>query len=239
MVDEEALRLARVVASRKGCTRREAEQYITEGWVTVDGQRVDLPQFRVAAGQQVEIDPKAKLQPIEPATFLLHKPAGTSQEDTRALANAATRWSEDASGIKHAKSHEFHLAPLLPLPDPASGLVVFSQDRRIVRRLQEDAALIEQELVADVAGTIKPDGLARLSGGMVWQARALPIARVSWQSETRLRFAAKGLPLEAMPWMCEQVGLQLKALRRIRVGRIPMAGLPAGQWRYLARGEWF
>jgi 23S rRNA pseudouridine2604 synthase len=39
--------------------------------------------------------------------------------------------------------------------------------------------------------------------------------------------------------MCAQVGLELTALRRIRIGRIPMAGLPPGQWRYLAPTERF
>jgi 23S rRNA pseudouridine2604 synthase len=39
--------------------------------------------------------------------------------------------------------------------------------------------------------------------------------------------------------MCAQVGLELLALRRLRIGRIAMAGLPVGQWRYLPAGERF
>jgi 23S rRNA pseudouridine2604 synthase len=61
----------------------------------------------------------------------------------------------------------------------------------------------------------------------------MPPSRVSWQSEHRLRFAVKGIAPEWLPWMCEQVGLKLTALKRIRIGRVPMAGLPEGQWRYL------
>ena len=67
----------------------------------------------------------------------------------------------------------------------------------------------------------------------------MPPARVSWQSETRLRFAVKGIAPQALPWMCAQVGLELTALKRLRIGRIPMAGLPPGQWRYLPPGERF
>jgi 23S rRNA pseudouridine2604 synthase len=79
-----------------------------------------------------------------------------------------------------------------------------------------------------VKGTIAPDGLARLAP-----------ARVSWQSENRLRFAMKGIAPSAIERMCAQVGLELVALRRIRIGRIPMAALPPGQWRYLPAGERF
>jgi len=236
---EEAQRLSKVVAARVPCSRREAEQYIAEGWVTVDGRRVEEPQFRVAGNQRVEIDPQARLQAVAPATFLLHKPAGMPTDDARALLGAAAHWSGDASGIRRIRSHGAGLVALLPLPPEAGGLSVFSQDGRIVRKLQEDARLIEQELLADVAGTIAPDGLARLGRGLVFEGRALPPARVSWQSEARLRFAVKGIAPEWLPWMCAQVGLQLTALRRIRIGRLPMAGLPPGQWRYLALNERF
>jgi len=232
-------KLAKVVAARVPCPRRQAEQYILEGWVSVDGQRVDEPQFRVTADQRVEIDPKARLQAAEPVTLLLHKPAGATVEAGRALLGAGTRWADDRSGLRWSKAHAFGLAPLLPLPDPASGLVVFSQDPRVVRKLRDDAHLVELELVADVAGTIVPGGLERLGRGLVREGRAMPPARVSWQSETRLRFATKGIDPAWLPWMCAQVGLELKALRRIRIGRVPMAGLPPGQWRYLLPGERF
>lgn len=235
----DAQRLAKVVAALVPCSRREAEQYIAEGWVRVDGQCVDEPQVRVTAGQRVEVEPQARLQPVVPATFLLHKPAGLDAEAARALLAEAGHWSGDTSGIRRSKAHQQGLQALLPLPAQASGLYVFSQDFRVVRKLTEDAAFVEQELVAEVHGAIAPDGLARLGHGLVRDGRPLPPARVSWQSETRLRFAVKGIAPEAIAWMCAQVGLELAALRRLRIGRVPMAGLPPGQWRYLPAGEKF
>lgn len=221
------------------CSRREAEQYIAEGWVRVDGRLVEEPQFRVAATQRVDIAPNARLQAGEPATLLVHKPVGAGTGQLRELLGAATHWSGDNSGIRRIKSHGVGLVALLPLPPQASGLEVFSQDGRIVRKLDEDARTIEQELVAEVAGTIAPNGLARLGRGLAFEGRALPPARVSWQSETRLRFAVKGIAPEWVPWMCEQVNLRLTALKRLRIGRIALAGLPPGQWRYLPPGERF
>jgi 23S rRNA pseudouridine2604 synthase len=207
--------------------------------VRVDGRCVDAPQERVTAGQRVEIDPKARLQPVVPATFLVHKPADMTMEGAQQLLVEAGRWSGDTSGIRRSTAHQVGLKLLLSLPARASGLCVFSQDFRVVRKLTEDAAFVEQELIAEVTGAIAPDGLARLGHGLVRDGRALPPARVSWQSETRLRFAVKGIAPESIAWMCGQVGLELCALRRIRIGRIPMAGLPPGQWRYLPAGERF
>lgn len=238
-MSEEPQRLSKAVMALASCSRREAEQYIAEGWVRVDGQRVEEPQFRVSGAQRVEVDSRAKLQPPVPATLLVHKPAGMTMAQAQTLFGAATHWPGDTSGIRTVKSHGAGLVALLPLPTPASGLVVFSQDGRIVRKLTEDAALVEQELVVDVAGTIAANGLKRLAGGLVVEGRALPPARVSWQSENRLRFATKGIDPEWVPWICEQVGLRVSAVRRLRIGRVAMAGLPVGQWRYLPAGERF
>lgn len=235
---EEPTRLSKVVAALVPCSRREAEQYIAEGWVRVEGRVVDEPQFRVA-GERVDVDPQATLQPAAPATLLVNKPAGMATAEARALVGAASHWQGDASGIRRVRSHGVGLVPLLELPVQAEGLSVFSQDARIVRKLREDALLLEQELIAQVAGTLAESGLARLCGGLVFEGRPLPPARVSWQSETRLRFAVKGIGAEMVPWMCAQVGLELRALKRIRIGRVPMAALPPGQWRYLGPGERF
>jgi 23S rRNA pseudouridine2604 synthase len=236
---DEPQRLSKVVAALVPCSRREAEQYIAEAWVRVDGVVVEEPQFRVAEHQRVEIDKKARLQALGPATLLLHKPAGMGTAQAHALLGAATHWSGDTSGIRRIKSHGIGLSALLALPPPASGLSVFSQDGRVMRKLNEDAGTIEQELVAEVSGTIKPGGLERMCRGLVHDGQPMPPARVSWQSEARLRFALKGIPPEAVPWMCAQVGLELTALKRIRIGRVAMAGLPPGQWRYLPDGEKF
>jgi len=235
---EDTKRLAKVVAALVPCSRREAEQYIAEGWVRVEGRIVEEPQFRVG-NERVEVDPQARLHATEPVTLIVHKPAGMSDVQLQDLVRGENRWPADDTGIRRIKRHSVGQQLLLPLPPEASGLSVFSQDGRIVRKLREDAGLLEQELLADVTGQIAPNGLARLAGGMMFRAQPLPPARVSWQSEQRLRFAVKGIHAETIPWMCEQVGLRLTALKRIRIGRVPMAGLPPGQWRYLRFTERF
>jgi 23S rRNA pseudouridine2604 synthase len=117
----------------------------------------------------------------------------------------------------------------------ASGLVVFSQDWRVVRKLGQDSDRIEQEYVAEVSGAIVENGLARLNAG---GSPKTPI-KASWQSEARLRFAGKGIEPGQIEALCAKVGLQVTALRRLRIGRIALSGLPLGQWRYLRDTEKF
>jgi 23S rRNA pseudouridine2604 synthase len=235
---EEPVRLAKRVAALVPCSRREAELYIAGGWVRVDGVVIEEPQYRVT-DQRIEVDPAAATASYEPATFLVHKPAGATDAQALQLLGEANRFAGDASGIRFAKRQLADLRPLMSLPPPASGLSVFSQARGVIRKLTEDANVIEQELIAEVSGAIAPGGLALLCHGLVLEGRALPPIKVSWQNETRLRFALKGIAPATLPWMCGQVGLRVEGLKRIRLGRLPMAGLAPSQWRLLQGSERF
>ena len=128
---------------------------------------------------------------------------------------------------------------LLPLEDEASGLQVLSQDGRVWRRLTEDAATLEQEFVVEVDGEIAPYGLHRLAHGLSYRGRPLPPAKVSWQNEVRLRFAIKAVQPGQLRAMCAEVGLTVVSIRRLRIGRIPLAKMAPGEWRYLPVGERF
>jgi 23S rRNA pseudouridine2604 synthase len=236
----EPVRLAKRVVALAQCSRREAEQYIEGGWVRVDGVVVEEPQFMVDT-QTVELDPGARLIATEPATLVLHKPmgydAGSGPNPASALVTPDTRSPDDASGVRPLKRHLQRLTSPLPLPVNASGLLIFTQDWRVTRKLTEDIERVEQEFVVDVSGTLIPNGLALLNHGLRFNNYAMPPIKVSWQSEQRLRFAFKVLQPTQIEPMCEAVGLKVLAMKRLRVGRIPLAKLPAGQWRYLAPGD--
>lgn len=233
------LRLDRRVAELMHFSRAEAQQYVEGGWVSVDGLIVDQAQTMVTT-QKVEIASDAKLEAIEPATILLHKPVGVSMDTLPTLAITTARAEDDhASGMRMLDRHFHRLTPLMPLDDEASGLVVLSQDGRIWRRLTEDYPAIEQEFVVEVSGELAPYGMTRLAHGLRYQNRVLPPCKVSWQNEIRLRFAIKDAQPAQLRDMCRQVGLEVVAMRRIRIGRIPLSGMPAGQWRYLPNGGKF
>jgi 23S rRNA pseudouridine2604 synthase len=238
----DSIRLSRRVAELAGCSRTDAEHYIEGGWVSVDGVVVEQPQHRVR-GEQVTLDPGAVLARPEPATLLLHKPAGfdalAGPRPAAALVTPATRWADDPSSIRLLQRHFRRLTPLVPLDAEASGLLVLTQDDRVRRRLTEDLDLIEQEFVVEVSGTLAADGLRRLAHGLRFHGRELPPCKVSWQNEVRLRFAIKAVQPGQLHAMCAQVGLQVLAIRRLRIGKVPLSRLPAGEWRYLPAGERF
>ena len=234
----EAQRLSKRLIEQLQCSRREAELLIEGGWVMVDGVVVEEPQFKVL-DQTITVHPDAQASPIEPVTILLNKPAGLSTAAAQALITAPSRAADDRSQTRMLKRHFFGLQAIMPLETAACGLCVFSQDFRVIRKLTEDAYKIEHEFVVEVSGSIAPDGLALLNHGLSFNGRALPPVKVSWQNETRLRFALKAVQAGQIAHMCKTVGLQVLNMKRIRIGRQPMASLQPGQWRYLPAHEKF
>ena len=208
--------------------------------MTVDGQVVEEPQFMVSQ-QKVELHPEATLVPVAPVTLLFHQPVATdtSALSVQQLICADTRATDDHSGIHLLKQHFVRLTQCIPLEINASGLSVFTQDYRVTRKLTDDAAMIEQEYVVEVAGELSAEGLKLLNHGLSFNGKPLPPIKVSWQNETRLRFALKGVQPGQIAHMCKSVGLQVSSMKRIRIGRVSMAKLQAGQWRYLMPYERF
>lgn len=246
----EPVRLAKRLAAMLACSRREAEQYIEGGWVTVNGTVVEEPQFRVRDEDVVVLDKDASLLALTPATLLLHKPPGyvaglgaaTGAPDAMTLLTPSHRFAGDTSGIRPLKKHFASAALATPLATPASGLAVYSQDWRVMRKLQEDARVLEHEVLVEVKGEIKPGGLERLNRvdhGFTFNGVPLSPAKVSWQSEHRLRFALKGEVPGQIAYFCESVGLEIQAMKRIRIGRVSMGPLKPGEWRYLLPHERF
>ena len=154
-------------------------------------------------------------------------------------AQIARQAAIERPGIRVLQRHFKQLECFTPLPTEASGLVVYTQDKRIARKLAEDIESLEQECIVEVKGDIAPNGLQRLCHGLSFNGRPLPPIKVSWQSETKLRFALKGIRPGQIPSMCEAVGLTVVGIKRIRIGRVPLAKVPEGQWRYLQPWERF
>ena len=252
-------RLAKRVAAMVPCSRSESEQYIEGGWVKVNGKVVEEPQFRIL-DQTITIDPNASLLELNSITVVLHKPAdwidGTEEslaklnrnarrahfDDARTLLVAAKHLAKDPSGIRMLQRHFKALTAAVPLENAASGLIVFTQDWRVERKLTEDMGSMEHEIVVDVQGEVTAQALHLLNRTLDSDEN-LPHAKVSINSSTpersKLRFAVKGAHRGLISYLCERAKLEIIDMRRIRLGRVALADLPVGQWRYLAPHEKF
>jgi 23S rRNA pseudouridine2604 synthase len=149
------------------------------------------------------------------------------------------RWGEDTATTRFRPAHLRGLAPAGRLDIDSTGLLVFTQDGRIAKRLIGDESAVEKEYLVRVEGRLSDDGLKRLRHGLVLDGVTLRPAQVAWQNEDQLKFVLREGRKRQIRRMCEQVGLAVTGLKRVRTGGVPLGALPLGQWRYLRPDETF
>ena len=239
-------RLSKRMSELGLCSRREADEWIENGWVKVDGVVVDQLGARVSRAARIDVDPAAARHQGEQVTILLHKPIGHvsgQAEDGHTPASVLLtpehRWAGDPSGTRFRPAHLRGLAPAGRLDIDSSGLLVFTQDGRVAKRLIGSHSEVEKEYLVRVEGRLDDAGMRLLQHGLELDGVKLRPARVSWQNEDQLRFVLREGRKRQIRRMCELVGLVVTGLKRVRIGSVTLGPLPPGQWRYLGPDEQF
>jgi 23S rRNA pseudouridine2604 synthase len=239
-------RLSKRMSELGLCSRREADEWIENGWVKVDGKVVDVLGVRVSPSARIEVAEAAATHQSEQVTILLNKPLGYvsgQAEDgytpASALLKPEHRWAGESAGTPFRPGHLRGLAPAGRLDIDSTGLIVFTQDGRVAKRLVGSHSEVEKEYLVRVEGTLDDAGLKLLQHGLELDGVKLKPARVSWQNEDQLRFVLREGRKRQIRRMCELVGLVVTGLKRVRIGSVSLGPLPVGQWRYLRRDERF
>lgn len=241
----EPVRLSKRMAELGLCSRREADGYIEQGWVKVNGKTAVLGQ-KVTAADRIDLNRRAHEQQAQRVTILLNKPVGyvsaQAEKGYPAAAELITpenRWEGDTSRIKFSAKHKHGLAPAGRLDIDSLGLLVLTQDGRTAKRLIGENSGCEKEYLVRVRGKLSAEGLQLLNHGLSLDGEPLKPAKVEWQNEDQLRFVLQQGKKRQIRRMCELVGLRVTGLKRIRIGNVKLGALPPGKWRYLRHDERF
>ena len=252
------VRLNKRMAELGLCSRREADDWIVRGWVRVNGLPAVMGQ-PVTLVDRIEVARQAEQQQRQQVTILINKPVGyvsgqaeDGHEPAVALVQPGNRWRECNSRMRWGFEQLRGLAPSGRLDIDSIGLLVLTQDGRVARQLiGEDSEMEKEYLVrvtyngdrgtesVNVQAAFPPDRLAALRFGLSLDGQPLKPAQVNWQNPEQLRFVLREGKKRQSRRMCEQVGLFVTGLKRVRIGRVSLGNLPIGQWRYLGPHEQF
>jgi 23S rRNA pseudouridine2604 synthase len=244
------VRLSKRMSELGLCSRREADEWIERGWVKVDGVTISELGSKVLPHQRITVERQASAQQARRVTVLLNKPMGyvsgqaeDGYKPAVTLIDASTRWKQDKSPTQFHPSQLRNLVPAGRLDIDSVGLLVLTQDGRIAKQLIGEDSSIEKEYLVRVAyskpGRLSDADLKLLNHGLSLDGKKLLPAKVRWQNDDQLSFVLREGKKRQIRRMCETVGLKVLGLKRVRIGRIMLGDLPAGQWRYLGPDETF
>lgn len=243
------IRLSKLMTEKGICSRREADNLIERGLVFVNGERISTLGTKVSPDVRVTLDAEALRSQKNLVTLILNKPIGIVSNlpekgyqaaidlitPEKAFLNShktlpSSFWRQIHSGDKN-------LAVVGRLDIESQGLLILTQDGRLVKSIIGEDSDIEKEYLVRVKGSLSEESLSLLREGLELDGKKLKKAEVEWLNQDQLRFILKEGKKRQIRRMCELVGLTVTGLKRVRIGKLKLGSLPEGFWRPMSEEE--
>jgi 23S rRNA pseudouridine2604 synthase len=208
------------------CSRREADQWIEAGRVTLNGVRAQLG-LKVQADDEVRVDGELIGAKKKPIYIALNKPAGIT----------CTTESHVQDNIVDFIGHSERIFPVGRLDKDSEGLILLTNDGDIVNEILRSENEHEKEYVVRLNRPITDLSLSILAGGVKIMGVMTKPCQVTRLGRDGLRIIlTQGLNRQIRR-MCSALGYRVERLRRVRIINIDLGDLPTGEWRYLSEAE--
>jgi 23S rRNA pseudouridine2604 synthase len=237
--EAEPQRVNRWLAQNGVCSRREAEDLIGRGLVSIDGETVRDVGRKIEPGQTLTLGDQAEAA-LDAFTAVIHKPVGVVSAQPEPGQVPAVRLLTrqallgDSPTIPNA---ETSLAPLGRLDMDSRGLLLLSSDGVLAKAVIGPDSVLDKEYLVRVTGQLTERKLGFLRHGLRLDGRQLKPAKVTIVEGQQLRFVLREGRNRQIRRMCEMVDLRVVDLFRIRIGPLKLADLPEGRWRALTAEE--
>ena len=228
MAQDFSKRINKYIRESGMCSRRDADRYIEQGNVTIDGRRATTGD-QVYPGSVVKVNGQV-VEPLEEEDLVfiaLNKPVGIV---------STTESSEKANIVDFVK-HGARIFPIGRLDKDSQGLIFLTNNGDLVNRILRASNHHEKEYLVTVDKPITDDFLAGMSGGVRILGQTTKPCRVVRESRFVFNITlVQGLNRQIRR-MCEVFGYEVVKLERIRIMNVTLKGLALGDWRDLTEQE--
>jgi 23S rRNA pseudouridine2604 synthase len=221
-----SLRLNKFISEKGVCSRREADKFIEQGRVTINGRKA-LMGTKVTETDEVRLDGKLLNIKEELVYIALNKPVGITCTTERKISGNIVDF------IKHKK----RIFPIGRLDKDSQGLIFLTNDGDIVNKILRAGNNHEKEYIVTVDKAITSDFIYNMSNGVKILDTVTKKCYVEKESKYIFRIIlTQGLNRQIRR-MCEALDYKVTKLQRIRIMNVTLDNLPIGKWRNLTKAE--
>ncbi|WP_192820297.1 23S rRNA pseudouridine(2604) synthase RluF [Rufibacter sp. LB8] len=229
MSTDTTTRLNKFISDSGFCSRREADQYIEENRVTINGKDAKKG-ATVKAGDKVAVDgePIKTKKPSDRGVYIaFNKPTGIT----------TTTDSKDKKNIIDFIGFPKRIFPIGRLDNASEGLIFLTNDGDIVNKILRADNNHEKEYVVMVDKPITDDFVKQMSNGVRLFEGITKPCEVKQQGHKVFKIVlTQGLNRQIRR-MCEALNYKVTALKRVRIMTVTLGDLPVGHWRHLTLEE--
>lgn len=226
MEENKGIRLNKYISDAGHCSRREADRWIEEGRVYIDGRKGSLGD-RVLPGMKVTIQGERVKAQSKNVYIVLNKPVGI----------VCTTDKREPMNVVDFVDHDRRIYPIGRLDKDSEGLLLMTSDGDIVNKILRAAGKHEKEYQVTVDKPITTEFLQKMASGVkILGTTTLPCQIKKTGEKAFTIILTQGLNRQIRR-MCETLGYRVKTLKRVRIMNIHLGNLKLGQWRNLTPFE--
>ena len=226
MSNDNSISLNKFISSTGICSRREADQWIEEARVTINGELAQKGN-RVFPGDKVLLDGKPLKTRPEAIYLAFNKPVGI----------VCTTDQREPKNIISYINYPKRLFPIGRLDKPSEGLIFLTNDGDIVNKILRAGNQHEKEYIVTVDRPINKRFVQRMSNGIPILGTVTKKCQVEQIGKATFRIIlVQGLNRQIRR-MCEYLDYRVIKLKRIRIMNVDLGDLPKGKWRELTAQE--
>ena len=220
------LRLNKYISESGICSRREADKFIENGLVFVNGAIATVG-TKVSPSDIVVVN-NITIKPKSTKVYIaLNKPVGiTCTTETQVKGN-----------IISYMNYPERIFPIGRLDKPSEGLIFLTNDGDIVNKILRAGNNHEKEYIVSVDKPITKNFITSMSNGVpildtiTQKCKVIKIGKCTFKI-----ILTQGLNRQIRR-MCEYLGYSVTSLKRVRIMNVSIDNLPIGKWRYLTDDE--
>lgn len=222
---DDSIRINKYISEKGLCSRREADELIKQGRVTINGKKRKLA-ARYIQGMSLSLEVK-DFPEISPVYLAFNKPPGI----------VCTTDQREKDNIIDFINYPKRIFPVGRLDKESEGLIFLTSDGDIVNKILRAGNNHEKEYIVTVDKPVTTDFIESMAKGVRILGTVTKKCKVSRISRYVFRIILTEGMNRQIRRMCEVFGYEVVKLRRVRIMNVTLGSLPVGRWRYLTKDE--
>lgn len=229
--NSDEIRLNKYIANSGMCSRREADQQIAIGLVTVNGKVITEMGYKVKPGDEVRYD-GARISPERKTYVLLNKPKGFATTTSESKGRTVMDLVANATNAR--------IKPIGRLGRNATGLLLFTNDDKVVKKFTNSKTGVARLFHIELDRNLKREDFDQITNGLKIDGRLVQVEEISYidgapKNEIGLRIKNTGNTI--IRSIFEHLSYDLIKIDCVMIGELTKKDLPRGHWKHLTNQE--
>lgn len=220
------IRINKYISESGFCSRREADKFIEQGGVTIDGKKAEVGS-QVSPGQVVKVFGEVISGKAKSIIIAYNKPVGV----------VSTTDPAEPNNIVNAVGHTERIFPIGRLDKDSQGLLLLTNEGDIVNKILRVNNNHDKEYFVTVDKAINADFIKRMQGGIPILGVVTRKCEITQKGANSFTIVLRQGLNRQIRRMCEYLGYNVVKLQRIRIMHIHLNNLKIGQYRDLTFAE--